>query len=278
MIHPDEFDESEIELEAFNREDFNLVEFKELLKTVEVYVKELVEKDKDYQGEADDLIESIQHLQNELKGVHDEEKFLREHFKSLLPHIQVVMQFVMVMSGMDEEDDLDEDEYELSPSQEIHEDWISDYEDSDEFQELSEEDQDQCKFILTVFCDILEFHDAGDPDLWSQETIDLVCLEDLPQRFIAKPVYFNKIASYLVGFFNFLSENDYLEQAEDLKNHVQSITKEMVKRAADSTHWAPEKKFGMDAINKDPSLEDDLDRLMALIEKEFHENEVETTS
>lgn len=84
--------------------DFDLVEFRDHLQQLEKELKVGIEKDPDYQGEVDEVIEAIKRLNKELQDT---------KYQQILPDLFLVINFLgMVDAGFDEDLEEFEEEFE----------------------------------------------------------------------------------------------------------------------------------------------------------------------
>ena len=97
---------------------FDLAEFRGYLVQLEKELSSGVKQSKDYQGEVDDIIESLKRLIKELKD---------EKYQQILPDLFGVLNFLNMLEE-DEDEDEDEDE-EFEDEEEFEDD---DFEDEDE--------------------------------------------------------------------------------------------------------------------------------------------------
>ncbi len=240
-------------------EEFKLGEFKSLLKELHQHLEQAVNEDLSYEGEIDLLVKAIIRLQEELQEMNDEKDISPQKYEELLPDILMVVAFINEMNkaSEDSEENEEEDDYNLSELEEEGEEawgdveqeyqqWIEAFIESSQFDKLSENQKEDSVFILESFSEFLFEEGAIDPFSWTTEDIEDVCLELFPQRVCSEPSTFQNIGPVLSIFFDFLFENNLLQQADQLAKKVRAIQQEIPKKAAaNSDHWEMTKAFAM---------------------------------
>lgn len=91
-------------------ENFVLADFKELLEVFQKNLLEVIKEDPDYEGQADELLDTIQKLRLEIANVKDEKEFYETKFQKLLPEITYVLTSVESIFG-DEDEDFEDEEF-----------------------------------------------------------------------------------------------------------------------------------------------------------------------
>lgn len=128
-------------------ENFDIDIFVGHLNELETHLKESIEEDPDYSGEADELMESIHLLQKEF-GEKGRKKLTQKKFDELIPHIYLISQTLKELyrvfneeDGEESEDDDDQLEFEDFEDDEYDED-DEEYDDDDDNEEYEDDEYD----------------------------------------------------------------------------------------------------------------------------------------
>ena len=126
-------------------ENFVLADFKELLEVFQKNLLEVIKEDPDYEGQADELLDTIQKLRLEIANVKDEKEFYETKFQELLPEITYVLTSVESIFGDEDEDfedeEFDDEDYDQSYVEEDEEE--EDEKEEDEKEEDEEEEDEE---------------------------------------------------------------------------------------------------------------------------------------
>lgn len=96
----------------------------------------------------------------------------------------------------------------------------------------------------------------GDPMDWDSQTIDYICLNIIPGKVSMEAKFFETCGEGIALFFQFLEKNNYLPQADTLRQHIEQIKDEIPKIAADPANWHMAKSMFMPAIEQGLDISD----------------------
>ena len=121
--------------------------------------------------------------------------------------------------------------------------WVAEFSKSKHFDQLSEDQKQESKFIMETFSEFMYSHHGLSPHKWNAEELEECCLETLPRKVSTDEIYFQSIAPVLCAFLAFAEERNLLKNAAALAKRVRAIDKQIVKNASDPEHWGISKSM-----------------------------------
>lgn len=131
---------------------------------------------------------------------------------------------------------------------------LFDFQETEFFSELTEEEQNMAFGILINFTDFaFQFHQIT-PDKWTPDNVEKVCLNSIPKSFPASEETYKAIAPVLIAFLKFLQSEDLHENTERVINRIEKIKDKMVEKAINENNWDANKTVMMFALEHDIEL------------------------
>jgi len=158
-----------------------------------------------------------------------------------------------VISGM-------ADEYSDEELEEIHdkiETWIKIFNASKYFKELTEEQQQESEFIISIFAENMYSYIGLTPRQWNESGLVECCLDVLPRKVTADDSFYRSIAPVLYVFFKFLGEKKLIRKASNIAKKIKEIEPQIMKNASDSSRWGFAKSMLMGARKSGVNLENE---------------------
>jgi len=125
--------------------------------------------------------------------------------------------------------------------------WGVEFSKSKYFEELTEEQKWESKFVIMSFTELMYSYHGLSPEEWDEDRLEECCLYTLPRKVTADESYFESIAPVLSAFFAFLSEKNLLKNTSKLIRKLKKIDRQIVRNARDPRNWGPAKSFVMAA-------------------------------
>jgi hypothetical protein len=180
--------------------------------------------------------------------------------------------FKKAYEKVNEEEENEEDDSEINSEdilQELQELYV-DYEESDFFSELEEDEQQMAFGILVNFTDFaFQFHKIT-PDKWNADNVEKVCLNSLPKSYPASEENFKAITPVLISFMKFLQSEDLQEGTERIINRLEKIKHKMVEKAMNEENWDANKTVMMIALENEIDLTNEYE-MKDFIETNYNE-------
>lgn len=142
--------------------------------------------------------------------------------------------------AMDLEDEIEE---ELTAQQE---EWLTAFEQSSYYKQLTAVQKGDVEFV-GYFIDTVYQVGGGTPQQWTPETIETVCLEEIPGTWITEATVFEHLGEILVAFLQFLGAEKHLQNSKELVETVQAIKEQIPIKAQDPNNWYEPKPLLMEA-------------------------------
>jgi hypothetical protein len=169
----------------------------------------------------------------------------------------------MMEIGFDLSDDDDDDDFdgydfdsELEDVQETTSEWFGEFEKSRFFGELTERQKENANFIVSTFSEMAFNYLGSFPGDWEINEVKEICLEIAPGKITADIGTFEDYGPVLFKYFEFLGEEDYIDNPEELMKAVKKIEKKIVKQAANPDNWHMAKSIGMEMQESDVDIND----------------------
>lgn len=166
------------------------------------------------------------------------------------------VQFKKAYEKANEDEEDTEDETEATSEdilQELQE-LLMDYESSEFFEGLTEEQQSVAFGILINFTDFaFQFHKIT-PDKWNPDNVEKVCLNSLPKSYPANEKTFRAMVPVLSSFMKFLNSEDLQEGTDRIINRLEKIEEKMLDKAMDEDNWDANKTVMMLALEQEIDL------------------------
>lgn len=134
--------------------------------------------------------------------------------------------------------------------------WHAAFQLSPSYAELSPEAKDDAWVIIETLGEWAFFYALEQPDEWTEETVQEVCLDHFPRKFSAEIVFFKHIGEVLGAFFGFLEDQKAHKNALRLQKLVQKISARIVRNAQDPKCWGFAKSQGMQALEAGVDMRD----------------------
>jgi hypothetical protein len=122
---------------------------------------------------------------------------------------------------------------------------VSEFTDSQKFEQLTKHQQREAQFAIETFHELLygyEYVPLDDPDEHSLET---VCRQIYPAKVSSEPDHFETVAPVIGTFLRFLDDRGDIENGDQLATHVESLEDAIVAAADDPTNWGMAKSMFM---------------------------------
>lgn len=144
--------------------------------------------------------------------------------------------------------------------QNIVEEWIEDFIDSDAFDELTESEKENFKFGVSIFADYMYNYGGEAPEEWTLEGMKICCLETLPRKASTEDSFFEDLPIVLKAFFLYTQEQGYIKNGNELAKAVMDIADDIAEEGHNPDNWGMAKSFMMKAIEAgyDPTDEEEM--------------------
>ncbi len=137
--------------------------------------------------------------------------------------------------------------------------WEKTFHESKYFKELTEEQQHEFEFIISIFAEHMYSYIGLTPKKWNESGLVECCLDVLPRKVTADDSFYRSIAPVLYAFFKFLGEKKLIRKASKLAKKIKEIEPQIVKNASDSSRWGFAKSMLMGARKAGVDLENEKD-------------------
>ncbi|WP_273836266.1 hypothetical protein [Halococcus sp. PRR34] len=122
---------------------------------------------------------------------------------------------------------------------------VSEFGNSQQFEQLTEHQQREAQFVIETFHELLygyEYVPLDDPD---EQRLEAVCRQLYPAKISADSDHFETVAPVIGAFLRFLDVRGDIENGTQLASHVESLGDTIVDAAADPANWGMAKSMFM---------------------------------
>ena len=135
--------------------------------------------------------------------------------------------------------------------------WFDAFVKSLHYDALTETQTDKAPDVINFFAEY-SFNLLGmTPEKWNPSGLTECCLEVLPRKVSAGPVFFKAVAPVLSAFFIFLADQSLLHNGRLLAQTVAGLDEEILTASQDRRSWGPAKAFAMAAEEAGVDLRDE---------------------
>lgn len=161
------------------------------------------------------------------------------------------------------------------------EQWISEFKQSANYQELGDVEQENADFVLETFMDYMYNYAYQLPGEWTSSAIKEICLDVVPSKVSAEIECFESYGPVLFQFLTFLGDKGYILNARTLCDAVRKIKNRIPEKAQDPNNWGMAKTMMMLAYAQgvDVSDEEEMEKFFRLQQLNFlNQEKVETNT
>lgn len=119
--------------------------------------------------------------------------------------------------------------------------WVADryreFHNSEQFDELSEEQQDNAFGVINFFADYLFTYEYTTFEECTSEHVEHVCTRLMPAKVAMEAAYFEHVPPVLATFFRFLETRGEIDNGAELADRVESIADSLLEAADDPANW-----------------------------------------
>ncbi len=101
--------------------------------------------------------------------------------------------------------------------------WIKEFQKTELFNVQNKAQQENSKFIITVFMDLMYNYGGVMPGQWTPSDVEEICLHVVPRKIVADEETFEMYGDVLIQFFKFLEVQRYIDNAKSIINKIQKI-------------------------------------------------------
>ncbi len=139
--------------------------------------------------------------------------------------------------------------------------WSHEFADSDFFEALTGDQQQNAEYIVTTFAELLYKYEAIEPADWDESAVETCVIRLYPRQVTADIGVFRAIAPVLGSFFTFLDDRGYLDNGRELATAVRDREDEILEQAHDPDNWGMAKSILVDAAEQAGTDIDEIDSI-----------------
>ena len=142
--------------------------------------------------------------------------------------------------------------------------WIFLFGQSDFFNQLTQFEQENARFAIECFQEYaFNYFEEWAAD-WTSSTVEEVCLDILPRKVSTEIELFESYSDILAAYFDFLGQQQYINNAEELSTTVRALKHKIPQAASDPSNWGIAKSLmrGAQSMGYDTSDQVQLNQFM----------------
>ena len=124
-------------------------------------------------------------------------------------------------------------------------DAFEDFANSNYFEQLSSNEQNECGFLLSVFFDYCYSYCLVGPGKLSKEVIDEMMLDVLPRKISADKNVFEAFSLVMDKFLRWCEDKKYMTRTEAIRNHIHGLADTMISHSQNPKKWGMAKSMVM---------------------------------
>lgn len=145
----------------------------------------------------------------------------------------------------------------LQEVNELSKKWQTEYENSNQFVKLTDDQRRQAFFITSTFAEMMYNYHYQKPTEWTTQALEDVICDLFPRKISSNDDFYAAVKPVLTAYFEFLIEKKYIDNGVALTKKLAKAAPLMRESASDSTSWSFAKQLVMSAKKQGVDFEDE---------------------